>query len=77
MEEEEEEEEHRMRDGHCWHIADVEMVDVTHIDPAMAGKVEEESQKTQHQVEEESQESQDLVDEEELGLILSVKLDRE
>ena len=65
MVEEEEEEEHRMRDGHCWHMADVEVLDVTHSGPAMAGKAEEESQESQHRVEEENQESQDPVEEEE------------
>ena len=61
------EEERRMCDGHCWYIAAVKevVVDMTHGDPAMAGKVEEGMT-----VKEESQESLDLVvEEEKIGLI--------
>ena len=63
--EQEEVEEHRMHDGHCWHIAAVEVVDLTHGGPAMAGKVEEGMT-----VAEESQESLDLVEEgKKIGLV--------
>ena len=54
-----------MHDGHCWHIAAVEeVVDMTHVGLAMAGKVEEGMI-----VEEESPESLDLVVEEKIGLM--------